>query len=369
MHTMSRIEGKAQDVDRLFQAFRQQQTTLGGAVTPEDKQELRRRLDALNDELNHYLAAEYGVEMKKRGAYAQWLATHQPFHWFVEFYGIMQRGGFDVIIGNPPYVEYSKVRKEYTVKGYTTEKNANLYAFSIERSLGLVRATGHFSMIVPMSLVSTAKMAETRDLLMRDSSYLYYSHYSGDAHPSVLFSGVKMRLSIIIVKRSAKPETTPELFTTSFLRWYADARPQLFDSIQYQNISPDTLMDTLVPKIGSSDHLRILNKLFAQSKHIRHFVVNSGQHSVYAHRIVAHFVKSFDFVPYFWNERDGKKKSEDYKVFSFQSSNEALLASALLNSTTFYYFYLTYSDAYHCGRELILAFPCDLKSIECDQNL
>jgi len=48
--------------------------------------------------------------------YEKWLATHQPFHWFVEFYGIMKDGGFDVIIGNPPYVEYSKVRNMYTVK-------------------------------------------------------------------------------------------------------------------------------------------------------------------------------------------------------------------------------------------------------------
>ena len=40
-------------------------------------------------------------------------ASHQPFHWFVEFYGIMTKGGFDVVIGNPPYVEYRTVREEY----------------------------------------------------------------------------------------------------------------------------------------------------------------------------------------------------------------------------------------------------------------
>ena len=50
--------------------------------------------------------------MKSRPkAYQEWLKSHQPFHWFVEFYGMMQQGGFDVIIGNPPYVEYSKVRR------------------------------------------------------------------------------------------------------------------------------------------------------------------------------------------------------------------------------------------------------------------
>ena len=41
---------------------------------------------------------------KDQKAYGQWRGSHQPFHWFVEFYGIMHDGGFDVIIGNPPYV-------------------------------------------------------------------------------------------------------------------------------------------------------------------------------------------------------------------------------------------------------------------------
>src|SRR4029077_16474619 len=41
-----------------------------------------------------------------------------------------------------------------------------------------------------------------------------------------------------------------------------------------------------------------------------------------------------------------------------------LSVCAILNSNTFYFFYLSYSDAYHCGTELILAFPCDLSSLD-----
>ena len=43
------------------------------------------------------------------GKFKQWQESHQPFHWWIEFYGIM-KGGFDVIIGNPPYVEWSRVK-------------------------------------------------------------------------------------------------------------------------------------------------------------------------------------------------------------------------------------------------------------------
>ena len=76
-----------------------------GSVPAADKQELQKRLKALEDELNRHLASEYGVKVSDKAAYAKWVKSHQPFHWFIQFYGILDRGGFDVIIGNPPYVE------------------------------------------------------------------------------------------------------------------------------------------------------------------------------------------------------------------------------------------------------------------------
>ncbi|HWX42860.1 MAG TPA: SAM-dependent methyltransferase, partial [Blastocatellia bacterium] len=51
-NSMARIEEKAEDIDGLFNRFRQQQTALGGEVTPADKQDLRKRLKALDEDLN-----------------------------------------------------------------------------------------------------------------------------------------------------------------------------------------------------------------------------------------------------------------------------------------------------------------------------
>ena len=82
---------------------------------------MQKRLAALRDELDVYLAKSYSITdlPKQQKQFDAWKASHQPFHWFAEYYGIVhQRGGFDVIIGNPPYVEYSKVRDEYTIAGY-----------------------------------------------------------------------------------------------------------------------------------------------------------------------------------------------------------------------------------------------------------
>ena len=92
---LARIEEDAEMVEKAFRQFRAQQTTHGGKVTREDKQELRNRLAKLDAELDRYLAGEYGVNVEKEKAFEAWKTSHEPFHWFVEFYGIMATGGFD----------------------------------------------------------------------------------------------------------------------------------------------------------------------------------------------------------------------------------------------------------------------------------
>ena len=111
-NTMESIREKAETVKILFDKFREQQTTLGGDVTFADKQNLQSRLGVLDDELNDYLARDYGIDPNKPDEYVKWLDSHKPFHWFIAFYGILQEGGFDVIIGNPPYLEFRQV--DYT---------------------------------------------------------------------------------------------------------------------------------------------------------------------------------------------------------------------------------------------------------------
>jgi len=59
------IQEQAEIVDRQFKQFRLQQTQLGGAVTHEDKTALRESLQRLTDQLDHYLASEYGVDPAK----------------------------------------------------------------------------------------------------------------------------------------------------------------------------------------------------------------------------------------------------------------------------------------------------------------
>jgi len=74
-----------------------------------------------------------------------------PFEWKDEFKDIFTRGGFDVVIGNPPYVRQEGLGelKDYFQKTYTTYHGmADLYVYFIERGVLLLRQDGMFSFIV-----------------------------------------------------------------------------------------------------------------------------------------------------------------------------------------------------------------------------
>src|SRR5947199_9593645 len=73
------------------------------------------------------------------------------FDWHEEFPQVSEDGGFNVIIGNPPYVRQEILTdlKEYFKSRYTAYHGvADLYVYFVERSLELLCNTGIFGMII-----------------------------------------------------------------------------------------------------------------------------------------------------------------------------------------------------------------------------
>ncbi|MDP2806769.1 MAG: TaqI-like C-terminal specificity domain-containing protein [bacterium] len=78
-------------------------------------------------------------------------AKINPFDWEREFPEIMKRGGFDAVIGNPPYVRQEALGefKDYFKANYKVFHGvADLYAYFIERGISLLRDNGIFTYIV-----------------------------------------------------------------------------------------------------------------------------------------------------------------------------------------------------------------------------
>ena len=353
---LERFREEAETASRAFDQFRLQQTTLGGNVTSANKAALRARLDGLRDELDRYLATEYDVDPKNSG-YQAWRASHQPFHWFVEFYGTMSKGGFDVVIGNPPYVEYRKVRKEYQVKGFSTERCGNLYAMVIERSYTCLRQGGRFGMIVQLSYSCTDRMEPIQKLCLSQCSGLWFSHF--DDRPAKLFDGLEhIRATIALSVREAN--AVGGVYSTAYNRWYTESRPQLFDTVAFDSLPKvSDIPEGTLPKIGPLPASTILERI-AKQRPIRNSLAPSGNGTVYFHNAPQYWVRAMDFAPYFWNERDGEQISTQVKALRVTDADDAAAVVASLNSSLFYWWFLLLSDCRHLNLREIESFPLGL---------
>ncbi len=351
---MQEIDEKAEIAARAFEKFREMQTEHGmdakefhGA-----KKNLRERLDALDDELDRYLAGEYGIDAKKPKDVEKWRESHQPFHWFVEFYEIIKRGGFDVIIGNPPYVEMNKVR-DYRIRDYETHECGNLYAPCVERSSALLTVQGRFGMIVPLSGFSTERMQPYQNLLWARYGQLHISYYSGDAHPSVIFNGVKYRLCIILGSSTKNKEG--KVFVTNYLRWYADARETLFPTLSYiacpfeDGFLRFTKLDGLLAN-------SIAQKMLAKSQSLNHYIKRRGTVNITYHRSPVFWIRSMDFEPYF--KSPTRERSEDHlKDLYLDNKSQAQRVGAIINSTCFYFWFTSQGNCRNVTGDDIANFP------------
>jgi type I restriction-modification system DNA methylase subunit/predicted type IV restriction endonuclease len=98
------------------------------------------------------------------------------FDWNSEFPEIMKEGGFDAVIGNPPYIQsrselISEADKEYYYKQFkTSEYQLNTYGLFIEKGLGILKKGGLLGMIVPNYWLSTDYDKKLRQLIFVDST-------------------------------------------------------------------------------------------------------------------------------------------------------------------------------------------------------
>jgi hypothetical protein len=293
------IKIRAADLQQAFDAFRARQVEGDGSVPTEDKQELRKRLKALDDDLNNYLSASYRVEQSKKEAYTKWRNSHQPFHWFVEFYGIIfDHGGFDVIIGNPPYFDLKQVM-DYSVKNYVTLSTKNLYPLIIERCIPLSHNCGRMGLIVPVSSISTKGYSKLQDLVLKLPAH--FSSY--DDRPSRLFDGLEhIQLTIHLIEN--RRESEPKHFVTECYRWSAAERDNLFPTIGYESVESHYLPGC-IPKLSTMTEHSILRKVWRDEKPLGAQESSVGAHEVFYSRKVHNFLQVLDFVPKVY---DGKGK-------------------------------------------------------------
>jgi hypothetical protein len=336
---LKKIEQSANNIDILFQKFRQEQTLDKTNFIPHLKQDLRNNLNKLRDQLDHYLANEYKIDTENSEQFSAWQKSHQPFHWIVEFYGILKNGGFDAVIGNPPYVEYSNVKKFYTIKNYETEKCGNLYGFVMERSDNISQTKTREGYIIPLSVVCTARM-QTVQRLFKQSRLCVISNFSDSPG---LFDGVDRTLSIVLYDRSAT-KSCSNIFMTNFYKWKSNQRKILIDSLSFYNIPAALITDSIIPKINSLLEINILIKIYKNSKVIGDYVKKNSNCKIFYRTTGGRHYKSFtNFRPTFI--LDGKQIASSRETFiSFDNEDVCNALLAICNSNLYIWFYYLYTN-------------------------
>ena len=246
------VEDGMDKAARAFNIFKQVQFRQEDDMTAfkEAKQELRKRLNELDETLNLRLFSASGDGIKSH--YESWKNTHHPFHWLAEFYEIIHgNGGFDIVIGNPPYVSMAQI--DY-IKSSKEFKCSDLYGFVIRRVLTLKSKQGYHGFIVMHNLAFSRNFVDARSLLKKESGTKWFSFYS--RIPSGLFSGdVRVRNCIYLLAPRGVGN-----YTSKLNRWFTEQRSVLFATLKYS----DFKWTDAVPML----HLTELQALYETKKGI-----------------------------------------------------------------------------------------------------
>lgn len=287
---------------------------------------------------------EYFLDGRFAGLF-RYADDNQFFHWELEFPEVYFKGGFDIAIGNPPYVECKA--EPYKEVGLRTIAARNLYAYMLEKTIS--NAKTFYGFIVPLAAMYSGKTASLQKYL-KDSGTIWLSNYG--IRPSKIFKRAEQRVSIILGKKSEEKK----IYSTNYLRWYTTERKRLFSKIQYADV---TMIDKsfFVPKLSNNIEIGIMKKLQNTDSTIGTYMVAQGKNEVIYHSVGRYWLKAFDFVPIFNNEASGATRSTKYKSLYFNEDVDRNVILALINSSLFYWYWIAMSAARDFTKKDISDFP------------
>ena len=231
---------------------------------------------------------------------------------------------YDIIIGNPPYVEDSKSVSR------PKNKYGNIYANVLQNSLDLLVNDGVIGFIVPISYVSTPRMNKIRKYIEEHTSKQFVLNFAD--RPDCLFTSVHQKLSILV---AIKGNEQHRLYSSNYQYWYKNERINLFKT---QGVCENPHINQLFyPKIGNKTELSIFSKVFTSEENsIIDMTDSKTTPNVFLNMRACFWIKAFSFNP----------GSKEYKGFAFDEIKKNFML-CLLNSSLYFLFWNLISDCWH----------------------
>ena len=355
--TIAEIETVAAGVAADYDGFVAAQQDTAGSDLAAAKENLAAGFDTARERCHELLHSIRGTV-----PYEQWIEAHRPFHWFVEFPSVWRNGGFDVVLGNPPYIKASLVA-DYTWTGYETQKCPDLYAVCMERASTLLNDQGRFAMIVMHSLCFSRHFAALRKQVELHFDSWWASSYS--RIPDALFGG-EVRVRNTILLGALEPRARRSV--TACRRWRSACRPHLFDGVEYSTPSA-TLYGVGSSKqwpFADSSTLTAFERMLSSHSPLGDSLVRTGGYPL-GYKTTAQYMLGVFVVPpptvNIVSELPEETSSVRHQWMRFENAIGRDVAFASFVGRWGYLWWLTYGDEFHVTRSTLAAFPGDIERI------
>lgn len=262
--------------------------------------------------------------------------------WESAFPEVLRAGGFDVVVGNPPYLSARSV--SYRPAALATSRCPNVYAWVAEQAFRVLAQQGRSGLILPVSAVSGPEYRPLAQLYQMHDCWI--STYSN--RPAKLFEGVEQRLAIQITG-PVTGDRESRLWTTVYQHWYEAERPRLFESLHYV---PGVRYGDFPAKLGHPLATGAFLKLQNAGGALKSWE-GDGPAAVWLHDGPTYWVRALPFRPNTALERP----SSHYHRIAVASQEEADLLAAVLSSSTFYFWFKAVSNCRDLGRQEWESFP------------